>query len=125
MMTSALLRHGPEHVRGVERDLVAILDERGYASISELRGSMSRRSMPDPAGFERANYARTLASRSSHAEPRPGGRPRRPGPVSQARLLITRGRSRSSGRGRVSAAVRQPRQEGCREHRGDHEAAGW
>ena len=72
MMTSALLRHGPEHVRRVERDLVSILDERGYAAITELRGSMSRRSMPDPAGFERANYARTLASWSSHATPSPG-----------------------------------------------------
>jgi dihydroorotate dehydrogenase (fumarate) len=62
MMTSALLRHGPEHVRTVEEELLAILDEYGYASVTELRGSMSRRSMPDPAGFERANYARTLAS---------------------------------------------------------------
>ncbi len=62
MMTSALLRHGPQHVETVEQQLLAILDEHGYASVSELRGSMSRRSMPDPAGFERANYARTLAS---------------------------------------------------------------
>ena len=62
MMTSALLRHGPDHVRTVEAELVAILDEHGYASVAELRGSMSRRSIPDPAGFERANYARTLAS---------------------------------------------------------------
>jgi dihydroorotate dehydrogenase (fumarate) len=72
MMTSALLRNGPDHVTGVERDLFAILDERGYASISELRGSMSQRSMPDPAGFERANYARTLASWSSRSTPSPG-----------------------------------------------------
>jgi dihydroorotate dehydrogenase (fumarate) len=65
MMTSALLRHGPDHVRAVEAELVTILDERGYASVAELRGSMSRRSIPDPAGFERANYARTLASWST------------------------------------------------------------
>jgi dihydroorotate dehydrogenase (fumarate) len=80
MMTSALLRKGPDHVTGVERDLVAILDERGYASISELRGSMSRRSMPDPAGFERANYARTLASWSSRSTPSPGRGDVRAGP---------------------------------------------
>jgi dihydroorotate dehydrogenase (fumarate) len=72
MMTSALLRHGPGHVRKVERELRAILDERDYASVSELRGSMSRRAMPDPAGFERANYARTLASWSSRRMPSPG-----------------------------------------------------
>jgi dihydroorotate dehydrogenase (fumarate) len=72
MMTSALLRHGPQHARTVERELLTILDERGYASVSELRGSMSRRSMPDPAGFERANYVRTLASWSSRHTVSPG-----------------------------------------------------
>jgi dihydroorotate dehydrogenase (fumarate) len=71
-MTSALLRHGPGHVAQVERELVAVLSERDYASVAELRGSMSRRSMPDPAGFERANYVRTLASWSSQATPSPG-----------------------------------------------------
>ena len=72
MMTSALLRHGPEHVHTVERELLAILHERDYRSVGQLRGSMSRRSIPDPAGFERANYVRTLASWSSQATPSPG-----------------------------------------------------
>ncbi len=67
MTTSALLRHGPGHLTQIEQELVAILDERDYASVAELRGSMSRRSMPDPAGFERANYVRTLASWASHS----------------------------------------------------------
>jgi hypothetical protein len=39
MMTSALLRHGPEHVRKVERELLGILAERGYAAITQLRGA--------------------------------------------------------------------------------------
>jgi len=72
MMTSALLRHGPGHVAEVERQLVAVLEEHDFASVAELRGSMSRRSMPDPAGFERANYVRTLASWSSHSAVVPG-----------------------------------------------------
>jgi dihydroorotate dehydrogenase (fumarate) len=72
MMTSALLRHGPEHIRVVERELVGILEEHHYASVTQLRGSMSRRSMPDPAGFERANYVRMLASWSSKTTPSPG-----------------------------------------------------
>src|SRR6266498_3333099 len=72
MITSALLRHGPQHARTVERELVAILQEHGYASVAELRGSMSRRSMPDLAGFERANYVRTLASWSSRYTVSPG-----------------------------------------------------
>ena len=72
MMTSALLRHGPGHLTQVERELVAVLDEHDYASVTELRGSMSRRAMPDPAGFERANYIRTLASWSSRMTVSPG-----------------------------------------------------
>jgi dihydroorotate dehydrogenase (fumarate) len=72
MMTSALLRHGPGHVRTVERQLLTILAERDYDSVGQLRGSMSRSAMPDPAGFERANYMRTLMSWSSHAQVSPG-----------------------------------------------------
>ena len=72
MMTSALLRHGPGYVAEVERQLVALLEERDYASVAELRGSMSRRSMPDAAGFERANYMRMLASWSSRRPVVPG-----------------------------------------------------
>jgi dihydroorotate dehydrogenase (fumarate) len=68
MMTSALLRHGPEHLAQVERELTELLAGHGYASVAELRGSMSRRNMPHPASFERANYMRTL---SSWASPQP------------------------------------------------------
>jgi len=72
MMTSALLRHGPGHVRTVERELLAILAERDYDAVGKLRGSMSRSAMPDPEGFERANYMRTLMSWSSRAQVSPG-----------------------------------------------------
>jgi hypothetical protein len=40
--------------------------------VAQLRGSMSRVHMPDPAGFERANYVRTLMSWSSRAQVSPG-----------------------------------------------------
>jgi len=72
MMTSALLRHGPGHVRTVERELTQLLAERDHDSVAQLRGSMSRSSMPDPEGFERANYMRTLMSWSSRAQVSPG-----------------------------------------------------
>jgi dihydroorotate dehydrogenase (fumarate) len=61
MMTSALLRHGPQHLARVEADLVAWLAEREYASVDQLRGSVSHHAATDPTGFERANYLRTLA----------------------------------------------------------------
>jgi dihydroorotate dehydrogenase (fumarate) len=62
MMTSALLRHGPAHLARVETELVGWLAERDYASVTQLRGSISHRAATDPTGFERANYLRTLAS---------------------------------------------------------------
>jgi dihydroorotate dehydrogenase (fumarate) len=72
MMTSALLRAGPEQLAVIEGELVALLSERGYDSVAELRGSMSHRNLPDPAGFERANYMRTLSSWSSRHPVSPG-----------------------------------------------------
>jgi dihydroorotate dehydrogenase (fumarate) len=72
MMTSALLRHGPEHLGTVEEELRTVMAERDYDSLAQLRGSMSRSAMADPAGFERANYMRTLMSWSSRAQVSPG-----------------------------------------------------
>ena len=62
MMTSALLKHGPEYVHTVERELRHWMTEREYHSVAEMRGSMSRETTDDPAAFERANYLRTLHS---------------------------------------------------------------
>ena len=60
MMASALLESGPDHVRRMERDLREWLDLHEYASVSQLRGSLSQRAAPDPSAFERAQYRRTL-----------------------------------------------------------------
>ena len=62
MTTSAVLRHGPERIATLEAELVAWLTEREYDSVSQLRGSASHQTSGDPAGFERANYVRTLHS---------------------------------------------------------------
>jgi dihydroorotate dehydrogenase (fumarate) len=62
MMTSALLRHGPEHVATVEAELRAWLTEREYDSVDQLRGSASQATVDDPSAFERANYMATLRS---------------------------------------------------------------
>jgi dihydroorotate dehydrogenase (fumarate) len=65
MMTSALLRHGPGHVRTVEAQMVAWMGEREYDSVAQLRGSASRATAGDPSAYERANYMATLHSWSS------------------------------------------------------------
>ena len=62
MMTSALLRHGPSHVAVVEAGVRSWLDERGYDSVWQCRGSACQSASADPTGFERANYIRSLAS---------------------------------------------------------------
>jgi dihydroorotate dehydrogenase (fumarate) len=62
MTTSALLRHGPEHLATVEAELRAWMTEHEYQSVTELRGSVSTATSDDPAAFERANYLRTLHS---------------------------------------------------------------
>ena len=62
MMTSALLRHGPEHITSVEGELRDWMAEHDYTSVSELRGSASAATVSDPSGFERANYMATLHS---------------------------------------------------------------
>ena len=66
MMTSALLRHGPDHVATVETELRDWMLEHAYASASELRGSASAATVDDPSRFERANYVATLHSWRRH-----------------------------------------------------------
>ena len=65
MMTSALLRHGPDHIARVEAELQAWATEHEYESVAELRGSVSYATTSNPAAFERANYVRTLHSWSA------------------------------------------------------------
>ncbi|MBI1374748.1 MAG: dihydroorotate dehydrogenase-like protein [Phycisphaera sp.] len=59
---SALLRHGPDHLRVLIDGLGRWIAEHEYESVSQLRGCMSHRSCPDPKALERSNYMRVLAS---------------------------------------------------------------
>jgi len=62
MVASSLLRQGPKHiailVSGVEQWLTA----HEYASVEQMKGSLSQLSCPDPEAFERANYMKALIS---------------------------------------------------------------
>ena len=62
MMTSALLRHGPEHVATVEAELRAWMADHEYESVAQLRGSASHATAENPSAFERAYYMQTLRS---------------------------------------------------------------
>lgn len=62
MMCSALLKNGPAHLTKVLADLDLWLLEHEYISIQQMKGSMSQKSVADPAAFERANYVKALHS---------------------------------------------------------------
>jgi Dihydroorotate dehydrogenase len=62
MMASALLHDGPEHAQSVLALMTAWLDEHGYESVAQLRGSMSMANVPNPVAFARANYARLVTT---------------------------------------------------------------
>lgn len=59
MSTSALLRHGVQHMAVLRAGLADLLAARG-ASLAEVRGRMSQRNLKDPTAFERANYVQIL-----------------------------------------------------------------
>ena len=62
MMTSAVLKHGPEFVHTVEQELVEWMETREYESVAQLRGSATAANVADPSAYERANYVATLHS---------------------------------------------------------------
>ena len=65
MLASALLKYGPELITGLLNSVSGWLDERGYESLDQARGSLSQQASPDPGAFERANYMRTLVEYAS------------------------------------------------------------
>ena len=62
MMTSAVLRHGPERIGAVEDELRAWMTDHEYESVEQLRGCASGATAENPSAFERANYMQTLRS---------------------------------------------------------------
>jgi len=62
MMTSAVLEHGVGYFSQVLHDLTGWMEDHEYESIRQMRGSMSMRSVADPAAFERANYMKVLST---------------------------------------------------------------
>ncbi|MHC5114681.1 MAG: dihydroorotate dehydrogenase-like protein [Planctomycetota bacterium] len=64
-VASTLYRHGPEHVRVLRDGIREWLEQREYASVEQMKGSLSYAHSPDPGAYERAGYLRTLASYTS------------------------------------------------------------
>ncbi len=62
MLCSALLQNGIPYLRTVLDNLTRWMEEKEYESITQMKGSMSQRSVAEPAAFERANYMKALNS---------------------------------------------------------------
>jgi len=60
MMCSSLLKNGPERITRVLADMDRWMLDHEYHSVSQMKGSMSQKSVADPAAFERANYMKAL-----------------------------------------------------------------
>lgn len=60
MMCSALMRHGINHMRHVDRELREWMEEHEYESVTQMQGSMSQLRCADPRAFERAQYMRAV-----------------------------------------------------------------
>ncbi len=59
-LCSTLLQHGPRRLTEIEHGLRAWMEEHEYESVTQMKGSMSQRNVPEPAAFERANYMKVL-----------------------------------------------------------------
>jgi dihydroorotate dehydrogenase (fumarate) len=60
MVCSALMRHGIQHLRTLEREMSAWMEAHGYESVEQMKGSLSQHHCADPAAFERAQYLRAV-----------------------------------------------------------------
>ncbi len=65
MTTSALLRHGPRHVRTMVDSAASWFTEHGYGSVTDAVGAVSQQRVADPSAYERANYLEALTSFAS------------------------------------------------------------
>jgi len=62
MLCSVLLRHGIDHIRVLEREMLQWMEEHEYDSVEQLKGSLSQEHCPDASAFERAQYMRALST---------------------------------------------------------------
>lgn len=62
MMASELLVKGSERIPVLLQEMGTWMAGHDYTSIKQMQGSMSQKSVAEPAAFERANYMRVLSS---------------------------------------------------------------
>ena len=58
MMASALLHHGPDHLRTVLEGIRTWLEDHDYEGVEQLNGSASQANVPDPVACTRSTTSR-------------------------------------------------------------------
>jgi dihydroorotate dehydrogenase (fumarate) len=61
-LASALLQQGPQALKEILDGITHWMEAREYASVAQLKGSMSQQNLPDPSAFARAAYLNALDS---------------------------------------------------------------
>lgn len=61
-LCSTLLKSGIGHIKTIEEQMTRWMEEREYASIEQMQGSMSQKKIKEPGLYERAQYMKALAS---------------------------------------------------------------
>jgi dihydroorotate dehydrogenase (fumarate) len=64
MLCSALMRHGIPQLDVIQQEMTAWMQEHDYASVEQLKGSLSQQNCANPSAFERAQYMQAI---SKHA----------------------------------------------------------
>jgi len=59
---SVLLKEGVDKISGLLEGVNTWMEEHEYESVEQMKGSMSHKSVAEPAAFERANYMKVLNS---------------------------------------------------------------
>ena len=62
MTASSLLKNGVEHAGVILDGAREWMETHEYQSVSQMKGSMSQKSVAEPSEFERANYMKVLSS---------------------------------------------------------------
>ena len=62
MVCSTLLQNGIGRISEMLRGMETWMKEHEYESVEQMKGSMSQKSVADPAAFERANYMKALST---------------------------------------------------------------
>ncbi len=62
MVCAVLFQNGIGKITQLLADIKHWMEDHEYESVEQMKGSMSHKSVPEPAAFERANYMRVLKS---------------------------------------------------------------